>query len=237
MEKTLFFLAVLAMLCVSCSKDDEIPSHGDGLQNGREYVDLGLPSGTKWATMNIGAKAPEEYGDYFAWAETEGFNSGKTVFTEKTYKYYLYTKDHHGYTKYVYYKAGCAYDGFYDDKTELDPEDDVAKMKWGGSWRMPTKEEVEELLNNCECTWTSIKGVRGYKVSSRTNSHYIFLPAAGSYYDSYGGEGNSAFYLTSSCSGEIADALAIIWNTIDDPTISSGGWPRCAGASVRAVCK
>ena len=129
--------------------------------NGREFVDLGLPSGILWASMNVGATKPEEYGDYFAWGETEP----KAVYNVKFNKYC---------TKSNYWDGT----GPMDNKTVLDLEDDVAHVNWGGSWRMPTEAEQDELRNNCTWTWTSQNGVKGRKVTG-PNGNSIFLPAAG----------------------------------------------------------
>ena len=96
-----------------------------------EYVDLGLPSGTQWATMNIGANAPEEYGDYFAWGETEP----KDYYDWGTYKWCM--GNYNTMTKYCTI-SGYGYNGFNDGKTELDPEDDAATAAWGAGWRMPS---------------------------------------------------------------------------------------------------
>ena len=137
--------------------------------NGHDYVDLGLPSGLKWATCNVGASKPEDYGGYYAWGETKE----KENYYWNTYKWCNGRDDHM--TKY------CT-DGYYgneDNRTVLDPEDDVAHVKWGGSWRMPTTDEQRELLNKCRWEWTELNGVNGYKVTSKTNGNSIFLPAAG----------------------------------------------------------
>ena len=134
-----------------------------------EYVDLGLPSGLKWATCNVGATKPEEYGGYYAWGETEE----KENYSWSTYKWCNGSEN--TLTKY----CTNSYYGTVDNKTTLDPEDDVAHVKWGGSWRMPTIEEQKELLNNCTWTWTTQNGIKGYKVTSKTNGNCIFLPAAG----------------------------------------------------------
>ena len=139
------------------------------LVNGHEAVDLGLPSGVKWASCNVGASSPEEYGGYYAWGETEE----KTSYRWGTYKWCNGSYD--TLTKY------CN-DNFYgaiDNKTILDAEDDVATVKWGGRWRMPTRSEQDELRNKCDWEWASINGVNGYKVKSRINDNWIFLPAAG----------------------------------------------------------
>lgn len=134
-----------------------------------EYVDLGLPSGTLWATMNIGANSPEEYGDYFAWGETEP----KENYDWSTYKWCNGSEN--TMTKYCTY----GYYGAVDGKTELEPEDDAASVNWGASWRMPTVEQLQELIDNC--TWTSMQqnGVNGRLVTG-PNGNTIFLPAAGS---------------------------------------------------------
>ena len=148
-----------------------------GTANGHEWVDLGLPSGLKWATCNVGATKPEEYGDYFAWGETEP----KTTYDWSTYKY---GSDYDELTKYCN-KASYGKDSFTDDKTVLDPEDDAARANWGGQWRMPTDGEWGELLD--ECTWEWKNGYKGttagYLVTSKINGNSIFLPAAGYRFD------------------------------------------------------
>ena len=134
-----------------------------------DYVDLGLPSGVKWADRNLGASKPSEYGDYYAWGETEP----KTDYSWETYT----LRDTEGNMK--KYNAT-------DGKTTLEAEDDAATAKLGTPWRMPTSAEIEELLNSDNCTWTWITqddvngyGVNGYKVVSKKNGNSIFLPAAG----------------------------------------------------------
>ena len=120
--------------------------------NGYEYVDLGLPSGLKWATCNVGASSPEEYGDYYAWGEVET-KSEYTIDNSKTYGKSM--SDISGNSTY-----------------------DVARAKWGGSWRLPTKKELEELESKCTWKWTTQNGMEGYKVTG-PNGNSIFLPAAG----------------------------------------------------------
>ena len=139
------------------------------LENGYEWVDLGLPIGLKWATCNIGATTPEGYGDYFAWGET----APKTNYDWSTYKYCNGSEI--TLTKYNTISSR----GTVDNKTTLDLSDDAARANWGGSWRMPTKAELDELRNNCTWTWTTQNGVEGYKVTSKNNGNSIFLPAAG----------------------------------------------------------
>ena len=136
--------------------------------NGHAYVDLGLPSGIKWATCNVGANSPEEYGGYYAWGETEE----KSNYEWSTYKWCNGSQN--TMTKY----CTNSDNGTVDNKTVLDPEDDVAHVKWGGSWRMPTRAEQDELLDRCSWTWTTHNGVNGYRVTG-PNGNSIFLPAAG----------------------------------------------------------
>ena len=142
------------------------------------YVNLGLPSGTLWATCNIGASNPEDYGDYFAWGETEGYNDGKTDFDWRTYKWSM--DSYHSYTKYCD-NSSYGYNGFTDELTELELEDDAAYVNWGPAWRMPSIEQFYELIDDNYTTteWTTQNGVNGRKITSKTNGNSIFLPAAG----------------------------------------------------------
>lgn len=126
-----------------------------------EAVDLGLASGTKWASFNVGAAAPEEYGYYYAWGETE-------LKSEYSWGSYSWCEGDSGHiTKYK------------SEGETLDPADDVAAMCLGGQWRMPTADEQEELLRNCDWLWTSLNGTNGYRVTSKRNGNSIFFPAAG----------------------------------------------------------
>ena len=131
-----------------------------------EAVDLGLS--VKWASFNVGATKPEEYGGYYAWGETEE----KDDYSWSTYKWCNGSED--TMTKYC---TDSSY-GTVDNKTTLDPEDDVAHVKWGGDWRMPTRAEQDELRNECTWEWTTQNGVTGYCVTG-PNGNSIFLPAAG----------------------------------------------------------
>ena len=192
-----------------------------------EYVDLGLPSGIKWATCNVGATTPEEYGDYFAWGETEP----KDNYSWSTYKYCNGTYD--TMTKYC---TDSEY-GTVDNKTVLELEDDAAHVIWGGNWRMPTKAEQDELrnTNNCTWEWTTQNGVNGYKVTSVVNGNSIFLPAAGYrgggnlFAGSYGGYWSSSLYSSNS-----NEAYFVYFNSSD---VSLHPNNHCLGRSVRAVCE
>ena len=136
-----------------------------------EWVDLGLPSGTLWATCNVGANKPEDYGSYFAWGETVP----KEVYNWETYKWCNGTSN--SMTKYCTDSSFGTVDG----KTELLPEDDAAYVNWGTSWRMPTQEQCIELSNNCTWTWTMLNGVNGHLITG-PNGNTMFLPAAGDRY-------------------------------------------------------
>ena len=127
------------------------------IKDGHEYVDLGLPSGLLWATCNVGANAPEEYGDYFAWGET----SPKDEYTEDNCSTY---------EKQINDISGNA-------------QYDAATANWGGKWRLPTKSEMQELINECTWEWMTQNGVNGYKVTGPSGAS-IFLPAAGCRYGS-----------------------------------------------------
>ncbi len=166
--KSKFFLLLLAMVASlsvwAIEKDNFSQDH--------EWVDLGLPSGTLWATMNIGASSPEEYGDYFAWGETQP----KEVYNWSTYSWS--NGDYFKLTKYCN-NSGYGDNGFTDDKTELDPDDDAAYVNWGSEWRMPTKAQQDELISECTWQWTTRNDVNGYLVTSNHNSASLFLPATG----------------------------------------------------------
>ena len=191
--------------------------------NGHEYVDLGLS--VKWATCNVGASKPEEYGGYYAWGETEE----KSNYDWSTYKWCNGSYD--SLTKY----CTDSYYGTVDNNTTLDPEDDVAHVKWGGTWRMPTLDEQKELLNNCTWKWRTQNGVKGHKVTG-PNGNSIFLPAAGyrdgtGLYDS-GGYGD--YWASSFVGGFSYDAYYFFISTYQYYWNDSS---RYYGRSVRPVSK
>ena len=193
-----------------------------------QAVDLGLPSGIKWASCNVGAEKPEDYGNYYAWGEV----LPKENYSEGTYKYANGASGK--FTKYCN-DATYGYGGFTDNKTTLDPLDDAAYFNWGGSWRMPTDAEWQELQDYCTWTWTTQNGINGYQVASKTNSNSIFLPAAG-----YRGVPNlSVGYLGCYWSSSLYedgpyDAWALSSNS--DRVYRSRGGGRGSGQSVRPVC-
>lgn len=152
-------LMTVAVFTAGCSPEKMDVS---GTIDGHDYVDLGLPSGTKWATCNVGANRPQDYGDYFAWGETQS----KSVYNWENYQF-CNTDNGRVLTK---------YNGS-DHLTELQVEDDAAKVNWGNDWCIPTYEQWEELINNCTVTWTKKNGTRGCLVKG-LNGNSIFLPAA-----------------------------------------------------------
>lgn len=232
--------------------------------NGHEYVDLGLPSGLKWATCNVGANNPEEYGDYFAWAATapqELYDCFHTPYQTQNTTDFFSTK----YTKYLGSTSSSYKDASATDadalKTVLDPEDDVAHVNWGGDWRMPTKEEQDELRNNCYWKWVTSyngKSVNGYIIykakdaadkGKQTNDYssyspvgsysvsdpHLFLPAAGFRFESIlRNEGPFGLYWSSSLdSNDSARAYYLMFQSND---VNSYSDYRFGGQSVRAVC-
>ena len=133
--------------------------------NGYEYVDLGLPSGLKWATCNVGANNPEDYGLYFAWGETVGYTAEQVTSGVREFNK-------------ASYNAGSAA----SISTDLTLEQDAAHVNLGGNWRMPTKAEYQELLDNCNVVWTDDyngTGVKGRIFTSKVNEKSVFFPAAG----------------------------------------------------------
>ena len=189
---------VAAFTLGSCSRDDDeeektvVENNPKSVEH--EYVDLGLPSGTLWATCNVGASKPEEYGDYFAWGEVKA----KDKFDESTYKWY--NGSYKAITKYC---TDSEY-GTVDNKTELLPEDDVATAHWGSSWCIPSSKQFTELIDPAYTTtaWTTQNGVNGLKITSKKNAKTLFLPAAGERYPgqktTYGSMGESCLYWSSS---------------------------------------
>ena len=195
-----------------------------------KLVDLGLPSGLKWASFNLGATKPEGYGDYFAWGETEP----KSNYSLSTYKWCKGSNSMM--TKYCS-NSSYGYNGFTDNKTVLDPEDDAATVALGGKWRMPTLSEWQELLDNCTDTWITVNGIYGIKFTSIKTGYtdkWIFLPAAGyrngtslNYAGSYG-----RFWSSSLDTGSPYDAYYLGYPRSSVYSIS---YYRYYGQSVRPV--
>ena len=178
------------------SKYSTLTLGGDNLEffDPSDWVDLGLPSGLLWATRNVGATSPEDYGDYYAWGET----TTKSLYLWSTYIYCngeIEEEDYDHLTKYCN-NSSYGYNGFTDNLTILQPGDDAATANYGG--RTPTKEEWQELINNTTAQWTTRNGVNG-RLFTSSNGNSLFLPAAGYRWDSslnYAGE--RGFYWSSS---------------------------------------
>ena len=179
--------ALAVLLVVLLKKPKEEPVVVD-----HDYVDLGLPSGTLWATCNVGASSPEGYGNYYAWGET----STKSTYNWDTYKYANGNYDR--LTKYCN-KSDNGNNGFTDNLTQLQSGDDAATSAWGSGWRTPSKTQWDELLKNTTNKWTTQNGKKGRLFTSKKNGQTLFLPAAGCRYDSgLGDAGSYGYYWSSS---------------------------------------
>ena len=227
MKKTFKMVALMVMamglVFASCGKDD----NGTGGPERAEWVDLGLPSGLLWAKWNLGATAPEEYGDYYSWSETET----KNVYNWSTYRYC--TVDGEGkVSTLTKYNTGSEY-GTVDNLTSLEATDDVATLRVGNGARMPSQEEWQELIDNTTAEWTQVNGVNGRKLTA-SNGNSIFLPAAGR---RWGGElrylGESGNYWSSSL---YADDPRYAWDFyFGSENQRMGHYYRDDGLSVRPV--
>lgn len=216
---------------------------------GHEYVDLGLS--VNWATCNIGSNSPEEFGDYFAWGETYT----KSCYNEMTYKFAgetlgvknLPTIDAQikalvDYTKYLGEENKQN-----PNDVKLDVMDDVANAQWGSSWRMPTMNEISELVDSCNWELDEIKGIKGYWAISKVNGNKIFFPLAGYIYDDVVSDvGKSGKYWASELRKDMCFEAYQIWLSYADDLaemqkkssvfLSDDGY-RYNGRSVRAVCE
>lgn len=177
--KNMLTVILMMVFAAGCNKSDG-PNHGNDQGNelnGHEYVDLGLPSGTLWATCNVGSETPEDYGSYYAWGETEP----KELYDWKSYKYGRFIHERYELNKYC---TDSAYglNGFVDNLTVMEPDDDVARTCWGEGWRMPTIGEWEELFLNTTGVWTTLNDVKGWRCTA-SNGNSLFLPAAGYWWD------------------------------------------------------
>ena len=197
------------------------------------YVDLGLESGTKWATCNVGATKPTEYGDYFAWGETKP----KEDYSWETYKWCKGSSS--SMTKYCTDSDDGTDYGTVDNKKVLDAEDDAATANWGSAWRMPTRDEIKELLDGCSWKWVNDfngSGMRGHLGTSKKNGATIFLPATGyrddtDLYD----VGYYGCYWSSSLDEYFPDSAYYLY--FYDGYIACYNADRYIGFSVRAVLR
>lgn len=195
---------------------------GGSSDSGEEVVDLGLPSGLKWRGWNVGASKPEEYGNYYAWAET----SPKSSYSSSNYKYKA-TDYGDGMIVYAKYDPTPIHG---DGKTVLEPEDDAASVNLGNGWRTPTFNEFKELRENCTWTWTTRNGVNGMLVTG-PNGKSIFLPGGGWYTNTtLTGKTTYGSYWTATGSGDIAHAVDFAKGYVDKAVLA-----RSDGRSVRPV--
>ncbi|MBO7323725.1 MAG: hypothetical protein J6U51_09115 [Bacteroidales bacterium] len=207
------------LLLTACFKDEipygaelrderiEKPSESSYLLNGYEYVDLGLPSGLKWATCNVGAEFPEEYGAYYAWGEI----NIKSEYTEANSRTF----------------------GLSESDISGNPIYDVARVEWGASWRLPTNAEFEELITSCEWEWIVQGGKGGYKVSG-PNGKTLFLPAGGYRYDKYMYDKGCSGYYWSSVA-EDSDVYSAYYLFLDSTCHYVDFYYRYAGKNIRPV--
>ena len=210
------------------------------VENGHEYVDLGLS--VKWATCNVGADKPEDYGDYYAWGEVEP----KENYTWVNYRFRTGGYDEADvrfskYTSMLYTSMLDADNRYYvaDNKTLLDLEDDVAHAKWGGNWRLPTDQEMNELIDSCTLAWTTVNGVNGCLITSNRpgfTDRSIFLPAAGRYgYEAHRNAGTWGCYWTNSVNvDEVSTRAGVLAIGSDYAAVKKTF--RILGQSIRPVC-
>ena len=191
-------------------------------------IDLGLPSGRKWACCNIGAKSPSECGNYFAWGET----TPKTSFTMTNYKWYSGGDDH----KITKYCSNSEY-GVVDYILGLELEDDAAFVNWGPEWRIPATALIDELLENCTNEWTKVNGMYGYIFKSKTNNGAIFFTAGGYYYmnDVYEFESTGCFWSRYNSTRKPYMAYFLCFRYGEMGTLSLLSLNRHCGCTIRAV--
>lgn len=233
------FVAMLSVGLVSCDKESNDNGSGNGGNNGGDnpgggdntpagWVDLGLPSGLLWAECNLGANAPEEYGDYYAWGETQS----KEVYNWDTYRYGML--DDEGNLTLTKYNSGSLHDPN-DNLTTLEAMDDAATAILGNGVRTPTKAEWEELISKTTVEWTTVNGVNGRKFTA-TNGKTLFLPAAGGHFmNGFHGADREGHYWSSSLqtsSADIGDAWSFFF--FSDNQFMEGE-KNCVGYPVRAV--
>ena len=209
-------LGIAALMVTGCKKNDPEPEPGTELA---DWVDLDLPSGLLWATRNVGATSPEDYGDYFAWGETQ---TKEVFYNWSTYRYS--NGDYDQLTKYCN-NSSYGYNGFTDGLTTLQPGDDAATANYGG--RTPTQAEWQELIDNTTSQWTTINGVNG-RCFTGTNGNSLFLPASERFHSRDG-----RYWSSSLCTELPRYARRFIFFSDIQRVYSNGD--RCSGYTVRAV--
>ena len=244
--KAVAAIMLMVFFVVSCTKP-ETPNNGgnnnpndsvvdnndsiidnSGSLNGHDYVDLGLPSGTLWASCNVGANSPEEFGDYFAWGET----MHKGIYDWKSYRYGGFVHDRYELSKYCT-DSDYGLGGFVDGIAILEPADDAARIRWGEEWRTPTIAEWEELFLNTTGMWITLNGVKGWHITA-SNGNELFLPAAGYWWDDVF-NADLGLYWSVSLNVEFPyRAWGFHFNC--DSSHLCGSSDRNRGQTVRAVC-
>ena len=239
--KVMAAIMMILVFAVSCKKSD-VPNYGgnnngendsvvdpDENLNGHEYVDLGLPSGTLWATCNVGSDTPEGYGDYFARGEADP----KGFYSWKNYKYGRFYQNRYEMNKYCT-DSVFGLNGFVDSLTLLEPDDDLASTIWGTAWRTPTIEQWEEMFQNTTSVWTTLNGVNGWHFTA-SNGNSLFLPAAGYYWDEELNAADLGVYWSVTLNVEYPyRAWSFHFNSFQCHLCGSSD--RNRGQTVRAVC-
>ena len=232
-ENTTYYVRAYAVNQLGVSYGEQVSFGTMGMYNDHEYVNLDLPSGTLWATCNVGADDPESFGEYFAWGETEP----KDTYNWITYKYSM--DNQYQLTKYCC-SSNYGYHGFTDNLNTLELADDAAAVNWGNGWCMPTIEQWRELMENTTCSETIQNGVNGQLFTS-SNGKTLFLPAAGAMYtEGNDWEGQVGYYSSSQI---LTDSSCHAWFFYFvypyvyyvDPYMTIDHAGRYAGWSVRPV--
>lgn len=219
MKKILFLLALAAAL-LSCKKEEPYVDDGTYAMEHQDpsiAIDMGVAG--KWAPMNVGAKKPSEHGYYLSWGEIEP----KTVYSWGTYRY----GTENNFTKY----------SKKDKKRDLAPGDDAATVRWGTSWRTPTPDEWNKLIDNCTNEFTTLDGVYGYMLTA-PNGHQLFLPSGGHRKGEFQVAPTQGSYWTTKCSDPTRDGslgYTVGFSELGLFRCSGGGTERCNGLAVRAI--
>lgn len=215
-----FAAASLTIGCImqSCSEKACV----SGTIDNHDYVDLGLPSGLKWATCNVGATSPEESGNYYAWGETYP----KSYYDRNDFSEEEYWRD---------YKITWEEAGYIDADGRLNADHDAAKMHWGGSWRIPTAAELEELVENTNNEWGEFNGEKGVYFRSKVNDNYIFLPACGSRFKD--GLSHETYYWSSTPHDKTITSIHVDALNVDSCLCWVVGGIKWEGFLVRPVTK
>ena len=185
--------------------------------NGHEFVDLGLPSGTLWATCNVGATSPEQAGLYFAFGETTGYSAEQVEKGKRSFDSASYTAP--------------------SVSENLNLEQDAAHVNLGGNWRMPTKAECQELFDNCDAVWTDDyngTGVAGCIFTSKINGNSVFFPAAG-YFNGSSVKGVGSSGRNWSALGYKSSHVSYLY--LVDWKQGVNSYPSFYGLPVRGVCE